>query len=362
MPTPVAPPEPVCEASETCFEIQNTDCVAYTGEPLDYLSVSTNDRLTSILQKMDDAFSLVGTGVVYLKGSKQIEVVGSGSAADPYYIRPILAVMPNNLLRNTRLGMVALLDEDAVAQMLQLIKSKPELKTLFCSICGERDLACQILTLTLAGASQLDPTRPGYVTQRVRWTAPAVTNTEGDYLKVMVKYRRKNATSSTFNNQVSVDKTVTEHICDELLLNTFYQLKLVNNCSPTVTSSSDIVEMIHLTRVGEITKSKALNGEPKISFAHLGGDIDKYTLLVSGGALTSPLKIVKSAPAPGLPVTHEFEPGQLQPNQSYELNVIVHAEDSYLSASHGSLTSSGTGTPVPETGCKPPTGVTAQIQ
>jgi len=60
-------------------------CVVYTGVNLDCIEATTNERLDSILSKINDKLCAVGTGV-YLTPGTNISITGTGTEFNPYVI------------------------------------------------------------------------------------------------------------------------------------------------------------------------------------------------------------------------------------------------------------------------------------
>ena len=355
-PPPPLPVAPNCENSERCFEVQDAACVAYTGQPLEFLGISTNDRLNQALEKMNDAFAKVGEGIVYLEGSRQIEVVGKGSAEYPYYIRPILVPVDNNLLRATRDGLSVVIDEDEVSRLLQLIKTTPALQAIFCDICGPlTPLICQALLVSLSGISSLDELVPGTARQALSWTE--LTDPTGA-LPLLVKSRRKSALDPAFSVVGEVLPSLAGYLLRGLTPNILYQVKVMNQCSETSISASNLVEVGHPLAVGTVTKTSAAGGAT-VSFAHLGGDVDAYSIELSQGDLLTPKYITKSLPFPGGLVSHTF--AGLTAGEQYHVEVSTHLGAFRQPSDKGLVTVVGTAVPPPSSTCANPTGLTATL-
>lgn len=68
-----------------CKTYPNAKCVVYSGVNLDCIEATTNERLDSILSKINDKLCSIGTGV-YLSEGTNISITGNGTEFNPYVI------------------------------------------------------------------------------------------------------------------------------------------------------------------------------------------------------------------------------------------------------------------------------------
>lgn len=79
-----------------CPSYPNTNCVVYTGAALSTIGANANDRLDSILSKIDTVLSTIVVGTTYVIGDGGcIEVTGIGSILDPFVISYICSPSPS---------------------------------------------------------------------------------------------------------------------------------------------------------------------------------------------------------------------------------------------------------------------------
>ncbi len=326
LPTTPLPSLPICQGAERCVEVIDTDCVAYTGEPLIYIDAQTNDRLTEILIKMNRALALVGTGMIDLRGSTSVQIIGTGALADPYYVRARLNPVTNNLLRSTTDGLTVLFDEPAIVRMLNQIKNTPALKTLFCSICdtiAPPADPCPAPTIdTVIGLPS--PNFANKVLFQLGWTLPPQTGTGSNDLLSIFSRRARISESWNFDGartQVSPDGEA-----DNKIFNTIYEFYVRAECGLTQGEDSNILEgcFVDPLITSEVTTNQGHASVGVTINVQTLGDIDAYrvTLFDNNGGTVSSVVLPVSTNA--TVVQHTFT--GLTPLTAYELAMAGRVE------------------------------------
>jgi len=144
-PVPVPNPEPIpiiCPDPEPCENLQDAACVIYSGDDLLCIPANTDDRLDAILLAIDTKLCNIAAGGLFTADTDCIALSGDGTQGDPLEATPIIDSDPDNILTCGDDGLLAVIDETVIENILNTILSSTLLTTIFCSIvqnCGNAD-------------------------------------------------------------------------------------------------------------------------------------------------------------------------------------------------------------------------------
>jgi len=139
---PVPNPDPipiVCPDPEPCENLQDAACVVYSGDDLLCIPANTDDRLDAILAAIDTKLCNIAAGGLFTADTNCIALTGDGTQGDPLEATPIIDSDPDNILTCGDNGLLAIIDETVIENILNTILSSTLLTTIFCSIvqnCG----------------------------------------------------------------------------------------------------------------------------------------------------------------------------------------------------------------------------------
>lgn len=144
---PTELPEPAaCEDPEPCPEVVLAQCVAYEDEPLPIIGVNTHDRLNTIIKKLGVMASST-TQAIDIQDTNTVDLTGNGTSGAKLKADVKVDPVSGNLIKMGANGLSVLLDKDAVALILNIVRNNADLQTVFCELvsnCGSQ--VCGIIS------------------------------------------------------------------------------------------------------------------------------------------------------------------------------------------------------------------------